>query len=263
MDKKTADKSKFLKLDKYVILLLFLIIFDLELFGIFGEIVPFRDYVNVFEGGYRILSGQVQYLDFYFPTGPMVFLIQAFFQFIIGSNLFAMAAQSFVLAIVLCTLFYYLIRKEFSLILSFIFALFFYLSFNGLTFQPWYDHLAYFFFFLNIFLLLKYYKQISLPKSVYILSAILATLSFYSKQDVGLLQVFFVLIFFIFNYSKELKSTFKYYLFPLVLMVGGIFFIFSLFTDITYWFNLGQYPHSSRFSHIFITIKSFNIITSL
>jgi 4-amino-4-deoxy-L-arabinose transferase-like glycosyltransferase len=235
---------------------------DLEIFGIFGLIAPFRDYVVVFEGGYRMLLGQIQYLDFYFPTGPIVFLIQAFSQFIFGSNLYAMAAQSFILAVVLCIIFYFILRKEFGWIVSFIFALFFYVSFNGLTFQPWYDHVAYFFFFLNIFLLIKYYKKSSLPKFVYLLSAFLVTLSFYSKQDVGLLQAVFILSYFLFNYFKDLKITLKYFLFPLIFLSGAVFFIFSLFTDISYWFNLGQPPHSARFSHIFITIKSFNVITS-
>lgn len=262
MNKDNIKKDKTSKLDKYILAILAIIILDLELFGIFGIVNPFRDYVIIFEGGYRVLLGQIQYLDFYFPTGPMVFFVQAFFQFIFGSNILAMAAQSFFLAIILCSLFYFIVKNDFGWILSFIFALFFYFSFNGLTFQPWYDHLAYFFFFLNIFLLMKYYKRISLPREVYFLSALLVTLSFYSKQDVGLLQVVFLLIYFLLNYSKEYKLIIKYYLISLILMIGGIYFVFNIFTDISYWFNLGQYPHSPRISHFFITIKLFNIITS-
>lgn len=257
-----VDREKFLKLDKYVILILALIILDLEIFGSFGTIDPFRDYVVVFEGGYRILFGQIQSIDFYFPTGPMVFLVQALFNLVIGNNFFSMIVHSFFLAIILCTIFYYLVRKEFGIIMSLIFAIFFYLSFNGLTFQPWYDHVAYFFFFLNIFLLFKYHKKSILPKSVYFLSALLITLAFYSKQDVGLLQAFFVLFYFIFNYHKEFKSIVKHYVIPLIFLSGGIYFLLSFFTDFAYWFNLGQAPHTARFSHFFITIKAFNIITS-
>lgn len=249
-------------LEKYILTLLALVIIDLQIFGIFGEISPFRDYTVIFEGGYRILFGHIQYLHFYFPSGPMVFLIQGFFQFLFGSNLFAMAFHSFFLAIILSGTFYLSVRKEFDWVLSSIFAIFFYISFNGLMFTPWYDQVAYFFFFLNIFLLMKYYKHLLLPRSTYFLSAILVMFSFYSKQDVGLLQAFFILIYFIINYPKEIRNTLKYYLLPLIFLIGGVFYILSFFTDISYWFNLGQYPHSARFSHLFITIKLFNIISS-
>ena len=239
-----------------------IVILDLQLFGIFGRTTWFRDYTIIFEGGYRIFFGQMPYTDFYIPLGPMVFLIQGFFQMIFGNNLFAMAFHSFALAIILCAIFYYFVRKEFGITLTFIFALFFYLSFNGLTFHPWYDHVAYFFFFLNIFLLFKYYKQTSLPWFVYVLSALLVTLSFYSKQDVGLLQIFFILIYFIFNYHKELKSILMFYILPSIIMGGGVYLIFSNFTDFQYWFNLGQYPHSPQLSNFFSSVKILNIITS-
>ena len=262
-EENVVRENKSSKLDKYVIILLAIIILDLQFFGTFGRTTFFEDFTIIFEGGYLISSGQIPYTDFFMPVGPMVFLIQGFFQIIFGSNLFAMAFHSFTLAIILCIIFYYFVRKEFGIAMSFIFGLFFYLSFNGLTFHPWYDYVAYFFFFINIFILLKYYKQESLPWFVYSLSALFSTLSFYSKQDVGLLQIFFILIFFIFNYHKKLKSIILFYVLPLIVLIGSIYLIFSNFTTgFQYWFNLGQYPHSARFSNFFLPAKFLNIITS-
>ncbi len=248
-------------LDFFVLAIILIIIFDMEIFGIFGSIF-FRDFSIIFEGGYRISSGQVPYQDFFIPMGPVVFYMQGFFNFIFGNNIISMAAHSFIIAAVLCILFYFILRKEFNYFMSIVFTLFFFVSFNGLTFYPFYNIAPYFFLFLNIFLILIYRKKDYFPKYLLFLSAILATLGFYSKHDVGLLHLVFILFYFSFNYPKQWKSIFIYYFLPSIGLIVGIYLLLSNLSGFQYWFDLGQPPHKSRLLVIFTARSIWCIVTS-
>ncbi len=249
------------KSDILVIIILSIIILDLQFFGLFGETF-FRDFPIIFEGGYRISLGQLPYQDFYLPLGPVVFYIQAFFNIFLGFNLLSMIIHGFVVSVALAIFFYFIVRKECNYILSFLFALFFYLSFSGLTFYPFYNQAPYFFLFLNLFLLFMYRKQDFIPKSLYFLSAVLAVLAFYSKQDAGMLNLFFLFLYFMYNYKAQWKSIFLYYVFPAAILLIGSYALFSLLEGFNYWFNLGQEPHSMRFAILFTPRSIFGVITS-
>src|SRR3989344_1734957 len=241
---KTGDFSK---LDFLVIILLCLIIIDLHSFGFFGRTTFPQDSAIIFEGSQRISEGQIPYKDFTIAMGPVVFLMQSFFNLFFGTTFFSMFIHSLFLSLIICSIFYYLSRKEFNIFISFIFSIFFYISFQGLAFYPFYNHSTYFFLFLNIFLLLAYINK-PLPKYVFILSGILATLDFYTKQDIGALHIILVFCYFIFNYKKQWKSIIFLYILPTACLVLGIYFFLSKFTEFEYWFNLGQYPHNPRLS---------------
>jgi len=253
--------KKISSLDFFVLIILLIIIFDLEIFGIYGETF-FRDFSIIFEGGYRITQFQIPYQDFFIPMGPVVFYMQAFFNSILGTNLFSMAMHAFVLAAILSVFFYFILRREFNYFMSFIFTIFLFLSFNGFTFYPFYNTTPYFFFFLNIFLLFAHRKKDSLPKSLLFLTAVLVTLSFYSKQDTGLLHPIFILFYFSFNYKKQWKSIFLYYILPLLIFIIGTYLLLSNITGFAYWFNLGQSPHNSRFLNLFSARSIWGIVTS-
>jgi len=251
------------RLDLLIFLILLGIIFSLQLIGIFGRTTDFEDGSGMFEGSYRVTLHQVPFKDFFIPYIPLVFYVQAFFNFVFGSTLFSMAIHGFVLAGIICIPFYFLVRKEMGYIMSLIFTVFFYISFNGLQFHPYYNQYASFFFLINIFLIIKSIKKDSIHWSVYLLSAILGTLTFYSKQDLGLLHIFFVFLYFVINYPKKLKSILMFYVVPgIVLLLGSYILFCNIIPGFEYWFNIGQPPHSSRISNLLEPLKLLDIFQS-
>lgn len=254
--------EEYSKIDFIIVIILSVIILDLQLFGIFGRTTFQQDMANVFEGGYRIMNNQVPYRDFFIPMGPVVFYMQAFFNFIFGNNVLSMAMHSFFLSLILCIIFYFLLRREFNTILSFVFAFFFYLSFSGMTFHPLYNYTPYFFFFFIVFMLLDYLKKDSIHKSIYFISALFSSIAFYSKQDSGLLMIFLLFIYFLFNYKRDWKRIILFYFIPVIIFVIGGYFLLSTIPNFSYWFNLGQPPHDSRLTNFLEPTKILWIIES-
>lgn len=255
-------KNRLSKLDLLIIFILCLVVIDLHSFGFFGRTTFPQDSAIIFEGSQRISEGQIPYKDFTIVMGPVVFLMQSFFNLFFGTTFFSMFMHSLFLSLTICIIFYYFLRKEFNIFISFIFSVFFYISFQGLAFHPFYNHTTYFFIFLNVFLLLAYINK-PLPKYVFILSSILAVLDFYTKQDIGTMHIILVFCYFLFNYKKQWRSILFLYIIPLSILVVGTYLILSSFTDFAYWFNLGQYPHNSRLSNLKDPLKILEILSSL
>jgi len=264
MNTKENYKNKKKKIIEFLaIFILVIIILDLQFFGMYGKTTFMMDNTGIWEGGYRATLGQRAFIDYYIPYGTLVFEIQSVFNHVFGSNLGSMALHTFVLSAILCVIFYFLLRKEFGYFLSSVFSLFFYISFAGVSFIPYYNLYAYFFLFLNLFLLYKHKDEKTLPGFVYILSAVLGVLSFYSKQDIGLLQIFFILLYFLFNYIKDLKKiVLNYFVFSIVLLVSSHFAFSGMLEGFRYWFNIGQPPHTSRFSNFFEPENILSILVS-
>ncbi len=260
-DTEKAD-SKWSGDDFAILTILAALIFCLEIFGMNGRTTFMRDWTHIFEGGYRVFLGQIPYQDFYTPLGPVIFEMQAFFMYIFGPNVFSLIMHSFFLTIILLPIFYYFLRKEFNRLVSFTFSIFFYLSFLGLTFHPLYNYTSYFFLFLNFFLLLYHIKKESLPSYVYLLSAVLGTLDFYTKQDTGGLHLLFLFIYFSFHYYKDWKKILFFYLIPAFILMFGTFFGLSKLDGFTYWYNYGQPPHSTNFSKFLDQTKLIMIVSS-
>lgn len=105
------------------------------------------DQCIVFDGGYRVLSGQIPYQDFVLPFGPVTFWLQAFFFRLFGVSYFGYligAAAVNVLA-ALCAVF--IVRqlvprsRSLSLVAGILTAVWFYPPFG----TPWVDQTAFFF----------------------------------------------------------------------------------------------------------------------
>ena len=259
--KKPAIK-KSSKADLWAIIILIILILDLQFFGMFGRTTFIRDWTIIFEGAYRINLGQIPFQDFYIPIGPVVFIMQSFFNLFLGINIYSMIIHSFILSITLSLIFYYFVRKEFKPLTSFVFAFFFYLSFSGLSFHPFYNYTTYFFLFLNLFLILYYIKKDTLPIHVYILSAILVILDFYTKQDTGALHLVLIFIYFIINYRKDWKKIIFVYLLLSMILLAGAFLALSTLEGFPYWFNLGQPPHNPNIQKFFDPYKIVFITSS-
>ncbi len=264
MPKELYEKQEYSKIDVAVIIILAIIILDLQIFGIFGRTTFLQDQVIIFEGGYRISSGQVPYQDFFIPMGPVVFYMQGFFNFIFGNNIISMALFGFFLSIIICIPFYYIVRKEFGILMSFLFAFFLYLSFQGLSFYVYYNFLPYFFLFINIFILYSYSKEDSfhdhLPRNVYLINALLIALAFYTKQDIGLFSLAMILIYFIYNYPKDWKSILFFYIVPLAVLFIGTFFLLYQIPNFSTHFILSQ--HNSRLNEFINPTKIVNAFES-
>ena len=150
--KATTIKSK--TSDLPLLLTLLIIIILSNLIGVYNQDFSY-DCPIIFEGGYRILKGQIPYRDFYIPTGPVVYYIQALFSYLFGLNLISLAMHTSTMAIILSLYFFYILNKDFNRFISFIFAYGIYLSFCGITNFPWYTTSAFLFLLLNILLLIK------------------------------------------------------------------------------------------------------------
>ena len=137
--------SKIAKADFLILLILIFLIFDIHFYGSFGRTTFMRDWTYIFEGGHRISLAQLPFQDFFIPMGPIVFLMQGFFNLIFGTNIISMLLHSFFLSVTLSIIFYYVVKKEFGIFMGFIFSLFFYISFQGLAFHPSYNYSTYFF----------------------------------------------------------------------------------------------------------------------
>jgi len=198
------------------IAIIILTIIILSLIASFGT--PFfRDFAIIHEGAYRIMLGQTPYVDFYLTIGPIVFYLQAFFNLIFGPTILAMSVHVITLSTILTMLFYFTIRKEFNFILRILLSVGFYISYYGLIGFPWYNQTAFFFLFLNLFLILlvkdNYY--------LFPLSSILAILSFFSKQDIGIYHFIFIGLFFTIN-SKKRWQLLHSYAVPFILLLIAI-----------------------------------------
>ena len=60
----------------------------------------FRDFSIVFEGGLRILYGQIPFRDFFLPSGPVVYYMQALFHWLCGENASAMLLHASIVNII-------------------------------------------------------------------------------------------------------------------------------------------------------------------
>lgn len=252
------------RIELIVMLIIIILILNLQVLGNYGRTTFLQDHTIVFEGGYRTSLGQVPYKDFSLPMGPGVFLMQAFFNLIFGSTFFAMLIHAFILSVILSLLFFKISKRlGFNNWTSFIFSIFLYISFSGLTFHPFYNHTPYFFFVVSIIIFLYFIDKKTIPNKILIGLAVLSFLSFYTKQDTGLLQTFFTILYLFYNYRKDWKKITIYHLIPVLILIIGTFLLLSIFLPgFSYWFNLGQAPHGSRLSKLLDSNKILTVLSS-
>jgi len=193
----------------------------------------------VFDGGYRICSGQVPYKDFVIPFGPVVFWLQAVFFKLFGTNYFSYmlhAALINSLAVISSIGAIRLILGPYGKWLSYLggglTAVWFYAPCG----TPWMDQTGFFFVLIAIGLLLGVLivkDKNSVTSNVLILfSGCFAVLSFLSKQNVGLFMVPLYLLLLTLIYMPDRR---KVYGSIAVFLLGGaisvIVFLIWLFTS--------------------------------
>jgi hypothetical protein len=150
---------------------------------------PF-DQSIVFDGGYRVLSGQVPYSDFVFPFGPVAFWLQALFFRLFGVSYFGylMGAAVINAAATLCAV--SVVRqllprsRLLPLASGLLTAVWFYPPFG----TPWVDQTGFFFGLLGLVAVIWAVVRTDAPSRrvlAIIGSGSLAFLTFISKQNVG------------------------------------------------------------------------------
>lgn len=167
----------------------------------------------VFDGGYRVLIGQVPYRDFVMPAGPVAFWVQALFFSLLGVNYYAYIFNAAFLN-VLASLFAVGVtrllfpgRRAVSYGAGFLTAAWFYSPFG----TPYFEQTAFFFCFLALYILLlaivKSSERPFLRTSLLALAGLTALTAFLSKQNAGLffLPLFPILI--LANYRRGLKGA--------------------------------------------------------
>ena len=207
--------------------LLFLLIFSFFINQYYGYkgLTPLDDFLN-FNCGYRILTGDLPFKDYYSVTGPALCTIQTFFYKLFGISWFSLVIHASMFNVILCGFFYFFLKKE--KIPNHLIALFC-LGISILGYPnngvPGVDHHAWV---LSLSSLLFFYLGlIKKDKVLFILSPVLLFISFLVKQVPS--AYFLILILFLyFSYGMREK---KFYLLKelLIISVGLIFFlIFSL-----------------------------------
>ena len=172
----------------------------------FRALTPLDDFLN-FNCGYRVLSGDIPFKDYYSITGPVLCIIQNFFYKVFGVNWLSFVAHASVLNVILCWVFYFYLKKMDTpyyliIILCLGISILGYPN-NGV---PGVDHHGWI---LSICSLLFFYLGLlKRNRKILILSPIFIFLSFLIKQVPS--SYFFILIIFLYFYygikNKEFYS---------------------------------------------------------
>ncbi|MCX7920043.1 MAG: glycosyltransferase family 39 protein [bacterium] len=206
---------------------------------------PF-DQSIVFDGGYRILSGQIPFKDFILPFGPTTLWIQAIFFKLFGINYFSYILNAAVINVLatlgsILILYFLFPKQKYLAYLCGIITLFWFQPPFG---TPWFEQTAFFFAILSIITLLgsmlynRWRKEYS-SWGMFI-SGVSAFLSFLSKQNVGLSMFSVYLLFLLFPLKIGWKQKIKHTLFFLTgVLCGIVIFTFWLwrYADISIFMN--------------------------
>jgi hypothetical protein len=225
--------------------------FLIIVFSIFPIFLSFPYRVNIFlswEGAYRMSEGQIPFRDFGIPLGYMFWVIPAFFFKLLGPSLVTLVkAQAFIN--IISGLAFRSILKSFSVMpgVRLVSVIVYLLSFSFINFWPWYNHTVIVYEIVALAFLSYYLLQ--QRKTIWlILAGIFSFISFFTKQDAGGLCFVFCLILLLYEMWLEGKwQTLLYFLLSFFLSAAIVILPLLKF-DFTYWYNMGQTPHSSRFN---------------
>lgn len=192
-----------------------------------------QDSPAVFDGGWRILSGQMPFRDFTAPNAIVPILLQSVFFSVFGVNWFAYCLHASIFNGLFCVLvFLFLIMSGGTLSLSFFYALL-----SGVVFYtpfgiPLQDQHAFFFTLLFIFAacLVVWTHKRSMKNMILFCLPTLMTIAYFSKQIPTLFGVLIALgIIFVFE-RNSLLTTIQF------LFMGAVFIALLLWLG---WITVG------------------------
>lgn len=212
---------------------------------------PFRDnsYL-IWEGAYRMYSGQFPFADFGLPLGYGFWLLPTLSFHLFGPYMFSLIKIQVLINIVSgCTfkaiadLF---VKKRPVVFLS---VLLFCVTYIFINFWPWYNHIVIVYEMIGLYLLLRVMvnETDGFKRYLYLtFSALFIFLSVFTKQDAGGLAILIVGLLLIYHtyVTKQFRTIISYGL--LMTVVTSIFIIPLLNYNFLYWFNYGQENHNAR-----------------
>lgn len=231
--------------------------------------LPYR--VNIFlswEGAYRLYLGQIPFKDFGLPMGYAYWLVPALFFHLFGPTMIALVKAQVLINLLsllsLRGLLYNFRLNPFAVTLT---LLVFCLSYIIFNFWPWYNNSVVVFEVISLYFLTSYSREKKSWQNALIMAAAgtFSFLSFFTKQDVGAI-CFLINLFLAGYYSLTDKKILPVSVYLIsTLFIASIFIIPLLPYNFTYWFNLGQEPHSSRISPglIFDIVFSRSVVEKL
>jgi len=212
---------------------------------------PFR--VNIFiswEGAYRMSNGELPFADFGTSLGGMYWVVPALFMKIFGPQ-FITLVKAQVFLNILAGLSFRSILKSFGLQPQTIFVsvFLFCISYSFFNFWPWYNHsvIVYQLIGLAFFFSALFQERFSVLTLFF--ACLFSFCSFLTKQDAGgMALALIVFLAFIDGWvTKKWRSFLWVSGFVLVFVLAFIVLVKSS-TGLSYWFNHGQAPHTSRIS---------------
>jgi len=226
---------------------------------------PF-DQSIVFDGSYRIVSGQIPYRDFILPYGPVTFYIQALFFKLMGVNYFAYIFGAAVINVVttFCVIVMFRLLFPENHLIACVAGLLTAVWFYPPSGTPYPEITAAFSSFLALTAILLASTGGKRPAFVNILlvggAGCLAVFSFLSKQNAGALisPAYFVLIIGTSGKTRNIIRYLAFFLSGVILTAIGFSLWLHLFSDPTlfnyYFFKIPLQLGSDRLPHNLFTI---------
>lgn len=212
--------------------------------------LPYR--VNIFlswEGAYRLYLGQTPYKDFGLPMGFGYWIIPALFFKIFAPSFSALIkSQVLINALSFFSLRGILYNLKVKPALVTLTLLVFCLTYVIYNFWPWYNHSVVVYELCSLYFLTLYFNRAQSKYALLLLaaSALMAFMSFFTKQDVGAMCFFLcaMLLFYHWQLSRDAKGAIVFL--ACYCGIAAIFIFPFLKYDFLYYFNYGQPPHNSR-----------------
>lgn len=151
------------------------------------RIFDFWDMSIFMDGGYRVLNGQIPYVDFFYFAGPVHLYMHALFFKIFGFGKTAIQWHLCVVNGLVCIAAYFTVRHRLPVSLSFFVLLVVLITFYWPNSHPWYDQNAIFWFILTLpfFELTRNSKDSRTSTMLGVWCAFCMALSFLTKANVG------------------------------------------------------------------------------
>lgn len=240
----SLNRKQFLILDSLLLLPFLIAPLILDL--------PFR--LNIFlswEGAYRLFLGQIPYKDFGIPMGFGYWLVPTGFFYLFGPFMASLIkAQVLLNAAMFFSVRGILLKLSVERIVVSISLLVLCLTYIVFNFWPWYNNSVIVFELVSIYFSVSYFLSKRKFDFYLVASVLFSFLAFFTKQDAGALAIlltgFLVLI-----KSYNTRSVLPLAYFSIMLLALATFVILPFVEhDFLYWFNYGQFPHSSRISFL-------------
>ncbi len=200
------------------------------------------DNTVLFNGGYRVFSGQVPFSDYWLVTGPLLDYLNAFFFKILGISWTTFIIHSSIFNSLIAIASYYFFKKmNLSDSFSIIYSLFISILFYPVVGTPFVDHHSIFFLILAFYSLILAVKTKNLEYYIYIPSIL--CLSFLSKQTpaaYGMITIPVIILFISFFKKKERVTILKNLIIGSVIAISFIL-LFFLITEIDFKNFIQQY----------------------